>query len=93
LAGINGSGFGQLVLLICKWVQSTDAKVAELSDEDILANSQAYLVNASGDGDNTLKLIKKNFKVIFEEELAGGTRMKKYGPRKWICGYLSSGFM
>jgi len=26
-----------------KWVQSTDAKAAEISDEDILSNSQVYL--------------------------------------------------
>ena len=76
-----------------KWVQSTDAKAAEISDEDILSNSQVYLVDASEDGDDPEKLIKRNFKVIFEEELAGWSRMRRHGPRKWIYGYLSSGSM
>ena len=65
-----------------KWVQSTDAKAAEISDEDILSNSQVYLVDASEDGDDPSR-----------RSLRGGTRTKRHGPIKWICGYLSSGSM
>ena len=54
-----------------KWVQSTAAETAEIPDESILSYSQVYLVDASEDGDDPEKLIKRNFKVIFEEELAG----------------------
>ena len=54
-----------------KWVQSTDHKGAVTSAESILSYSQVYLVDASVDGDDPEKLIKKNFKVIFAEELAG----------------------
>ena len=65
-----------------KWVQSTDAKAAEISDEDILSNSQVYLVDASEDGDDPEKLIKRNFKVIFEEELAGWYTDEEAWPKK-----------
>lgn len=65
-----------------KWVQGTDAKAAEISDEDILSNSQVYLVDASEDGDDPEKLIKKNFKVIFEEELAGWYTDEETWPDK-----------
>lgn len=54
-----------------KWVQSTDAEAAEIPDESILSYSRMYLVDDSLDGDDPEKLIKRNFKVIFEEELAG----------------------
>lgn len=47
-----------------KWVQSTYAKAAEISDEDILLNSQVYLVDASEDGDDPEKLIKRNSRHI-----------------------------
>ena len=47
-----------------KWVQSTDAEAAEISDEDILSNSQVYLVDASEDGDDPEKLIKKNSDIL-----------------------------
>ena len=65
-----------------KWVQSTDSKAAEISDEDILSNSQVYLVDASEDGDDPEKLIKRNFKVIFEEELAGWYTDEEAWPKK-----------
>ena len=65
-----------------KWVQSTDAEAAEISDEDILSNSQVYLVDASEDGDDPEKLIKRNFKVIFEEELAGWYTDEEAWPKK-----------
>ena len=65
-----------------KWVQSTDAEAAEISDEDILSNSQVYLVDASEDGDDSERLIKKNFKVIFEEELAGWYTDEEAWPKK-----------
>ena len=54
-----------------KWVQSTDAKATEISDESILSYSRVYLVDDSLDGDDPERLIKRNFNVIFEEELAG----------------------
>lgn len=65
-----------------KLVQSTDAKAADISDEDILSNSQVYLVDASEDGDDPEKLIKRNFKVIFEEELAGWYTDEEAWPKK-----------
>ena len=65
-----------------KWVQSTDSKAAEISDEDILSNSQVYLVDASEDGDDPEKLIKRNFKVIFAEELAGWYTDEETWPDK-----------
>ena len=76
-----------------KWVQSTDAKATEISDESILSYSRVYLVDDSLDGDDPEKLIKKNFKVIFEEELAGWYTDEEACPKRWICGYLSSGSM
>ena len=65
-----------------KWVQSTDAEAAEIPDESILSNSQVYLVDASEDGDDPEKLIKRNFKVIFEEELAGWYTDEEVWPKK-----------
>ena len=65
-----------------KSVQSTDSKAAEISDEDILSNSQVYLVDDSLDGDDPEKLIKRNFKVIFEEELAGWYTDEEAWPKK-----------
>ena len=65
-----------------KWVQGTDAKAAEISAESIQAYSQVYLVDASEDGDDPEKLIKKNFKVIFEEELAGWYTDEEAWPKK-----------
>ena len=41
-----------------KWVQSSDVKAAEISDEDILSNSQVYLMDASEYCDDPEKLIK-----------------------------------
>ena len=76
-----------------KWVQSTDAKAAEISDEDILSNSQVYLVDTSG----SVMILSSSSRGISrsssKNNLRGGTRMKKHGPQKWICGYLSSGSM
>ena len=65
-----------------KWVQSTDAKAAEISDESILSYSRVYLVDDSLDGDDPEKLIKRNFKVIFEEELAGWYTDEEAWPKK-----------
>ena len=65
-----------------KWVQSTDAKAAEISDESILSYSRMYLVDDSLNGDDPEKLIKKNFKVIFEEELAGWYTDEETWPDK-----------
>ena len=39
-------------------------------------------VDASEDGDDPEKLIKKNFKVIFEEELAGWYTDEEAWPKK-----------
>ena len=41
-----------------------------------------YLVDDSLDGDDPEKLIKKNFKVIFEEELAGWYTDEETWPKK-----------
>ena len=65
-----------------KWVQSTDAEAADIPDEDILSNSQVYRVDASEDGHDPEKLIKRNFKVIFEEELAGWYTDEEAWPKK-----------
>ena len=65
-----------------KWVQSTDAEAAEISDESILSYSRVYLVDDSLDGDDPEKLIKRNFKVIFEEELAGWYTDEEAWPKK-----------
>ena len=65
-----------------KWVQSTDAEAAEIPDESILSYSRMYLVDDSLDGDDPEKLIKKNFKVIFEEELAGWYTDEEAWPKK-----------
>ena len=69
-----------------KWVQSTDAKAAEISDEDILSNSQVYLVDASEDGDDPEKLIRKNFKESLIRSLSGGAPMEMRGPELWVYG-------
>ena len=80
-----------------RWVQSTDAEAADIPDVSILSYSRMYLVDDSldddDDDDDPEKLIKKNFNGIFEEELAGWYTDEEHGPRKWICGYLSSGSM
>ena len=65
-----------------KWVQSTHPKAEETSAESIGAYSQVYLVDASEDGDDPEKLIKRNFKVIFEEELAGWYTDEETWPKK-----------
>jgi len=65
-----------------KWVQSTDAEAAEISDESILSYSRVYLVDDSLNGDDPEKLIKRNFKVIFEEELAGWYTDEEAWPKK-----------
>ena len=65
-----------------RWVQSTHPKAAETYTESIQAYSQAYLVDASEDGDDPEKLIMKNFKVIFEEELAGWYTGEETWPDK-----------
>ena len=65
-----------------KWVQSTHPEAEETSAESIQAYSQVYLVDASVDGDDPEKLIKKNFKVIFEEELAGWYTGEETWPDK-----------
>lgn len=41
-----------------------------------------YLVGDSLDGDDLEKLIKKNFQVIFEEELAGWNTDEEAWPKK-----------
>ena len=56
--------------------------IADISDEDILSYSRIYLVDDSLDGDDPEKLIKKNFKVIFEEELAGWYTDEEAWPKK-----------
>ena len=65
-----------------KWVQSTDTEAAEIPDESILSYSRMYLVDDSLDGDDPETLIKKNFKVIFEEELAGWYTDEEAWPKK-----------
>ena len=67
-----------------KWVQSTHPKAEETSAESIGAYSQVYLVDASEDGDDPEKLIKRNFKVIFEEELAGWYTDEEAWPKKMV---------
>ena len=65
-----------------KWVQSTDAKATEISDESILSYSRVYHVDDSLDGDDPEKLSKRNFKVISEEELAGWYTDEEAWPKK-----------
>lgn len=55
--------------------------------------SRMYLVDDSLDGDDPEKLIKKNFKVIFEEVLAGWYTDEEAWPKKMDHGCLSSGSM
>jgi len=47
-----------------KWVQSTDAEAADIPDESILSYSRMYLVDASEDGDDPEKLIKRNPDIL-----------------------------
>lgn len=53
-----------------EWARSTDAQAAFIEEESILSASTAYLVDDSEDGDEPEKLLRKNCKVIFEEELS-----------------------
>lgn len=62
------------ILLIPKepfiaWVHSYDEKSVRISPEEIRESPHIYLVYNSDDGDDSAKLIRKNFKTIFEEEL------------------------
>ena len=53
------------------WVHSYDEGSARIAAEEIRESPHIYLVRDSDYGDDPAKLIRKNFKVIFEEELNG----------------------
>lgn len=53
------------------WVQSTDESSADIKAENITESPNAYMVDDTEDGLDPEKLIKNNFKALFEGELNG----------------------
>jgi len=65
------------------WIQSTDEGSADIKAENITSSPNAYMVDDTEDGLEPDKLIKKNFKAIFEEELNGWIIDVSMWPPKW----------
>ena len=65
-----------------EWVQNADDRSAHITAEDVAYSPNAYLVTDTEDGMDPEKLIKKNFKAIFEEELTGWIVDESIWPQK-----------
>ena len=64
-----------------QWIQTADDISTHIATEDVYSPN-AYLVEDTQDGMDPEKLIQKNFKTIFEEELNGWIIDESMWPQK-----------